>query len=271
MILFFKILFKELYHLWRTPYSRTFLWLVFQYGDNKRYKPTHVRFLNYQMDVPDCQSFLWQFKEIFGDENYQFLASSDTPVIYNCGANVGVDLVYFKRMYPKARIKAFEADPNVAVYLQKNIQQNNFTDVEVVTKAVWNENTTVSFANEGADGGSLVTGTKTMEIPATRLKDWLEKESVIDLLKMDIEGAETIVMQDCQDSLQAVQHIFIEYHSYLGQPQSLDTILHILTANGFRYFIRSEADRKQPFVHQINKKTPTMDLQLNIFGYRPTS
>lgn len=268
MILFFKILFKEIYHLWRTPYSRTFMGLAFRYGDVKRYKPTQVRVLGYKIDVPDCQSFLWQFKEIFGDENYRFIASSHTPLIYNCGANVGIDVFYFKRLYPNSRILAFEADPQVAEYLQKNIQQNNLTNVEVVQKAVWTENTMVSFANEGADGGSLVVGTKTIDIPAIRLKDWLEKEPVIDLLKMDIEGAETAVMQDCRYSLQAVKHIFIEYHAYTGHAQALDSILQILSENGFRYFIRSEADRKQPFVHQTNKKTPHMDLQLNIFGYK---
>ncbi len=268
MVLFFKILFKELYHLWRTRYSRQFLWLAFRHGDARRYKPETVRFLGYAMEVPDCQSFLWQFKEIFADENYRFHAVTESPLIYNCGANIGVDTLYFKRLYPNAIIKAFEADPGIAGYLSRNVQRNQLSHVEIINQAVWNENTTVSFASEGADGGSLVVGNKTTQIPATRLKDWLEKEPSIDLLKMDIEGAEVAVVLDCAQSLAHIRHIFIEYHAYVNEPQALDEILHILTASGFRYFIRSEADRNQPFVNRTNRQTPHMDLQLNIFAYK---
>lgn len=268
MVLFFKILFKEIYHLWRTRYSREFLWLALQYGDVARYQPRTVTFLGYQMEVPDCQSFLWQFKEIYADENYRFHPDTDEPLIYDCGANIGLDILYFKQLYPNAHIKAFEADPGVAAYLTRNVQRNLLKQVEVVNQAVWYENTTIAFAAEGADGGSVVTGEKTMQIPATRLRDWLEKEPRIDLLKMDIEGAETVVIRDCKDSLRHIKHIFIEYHAYLQQPQALGEILQILSDNGFRYFIRSEADRKKPFVNRTNRKTPGMDLQLNIFAYK---
>ncbi len=254
--------------MWRTRYSREFLWLAFQYGDAPRYQPKTIRLLGNFLEVPDCQSFLWQFKEIFADENYRFQADTDTPLIYNCGANIGVDTLYFKRLYPNASIKAFEADPGIAAYLTRNVERNRLSKVEVITQAVWNENTTVSFAAEGADGGSVVVGNKTAQIPATRLKDWLEKESVIDLLKMDIEGAEVAVIRDCKDSLRHIRHIFIEYHAYLHEPQALGELLQLLTNSGFRYFIRSEADRQQPFVNRTNRKTPTMDLQLNIFAYR---
>jgi uncharacterized protein YfeS len=39
--------------------------------------------------VPDALSFIWQFKEIFVEEYYRFEAKSESPVIYDCGANVG--------------------------------------------------------------------------------------------------------------------------------------------------------------------------------------
>ncbi len=268
MVLFFKILFKEQYHLWRTRYSREFLRLAFAYGDAPRYKPKTVRFLVHSMEVPDCQSFLWQFKEIFADENYRFQADTETPIIYNCGANIGVDTLYFKQLYPNAIIKAFEADPGIAGYLSRNVQRNQLSQVEIVNQAVWNDNTMVSFATEGADGGSLVVGDKNTQIPATRLKDWLDKEPNIDLLKMDIEGAEVAVIRDCANSLSHIKHLFIEYHAYRNEPQALGEILQILTDSGFRYFVRSEADRKQPFVNRTNRKTPHMDLQLNIFAYK---
>jgi FkbM family methyltransferase len=268
MTLFFKILFKEFYHLVRDARHRQFLRLVFRHGDAPRYQPRQVRFGGYRIRVPDCLSFLWQFKEIFAEESYCFRAGTESPVIYDCGANVGLGCLYFKRLYPAARITAFEADPGVAALLAENLRQNGFADIDIVAKAVWKENTTLAFASEGADGGSVVAGKPTTRIPAVRLKEYLDRAGRVDLLKMDIEGAEADVLEDCRGSLGGVQHLFVEYHAYTGQPQRLDALLGVLGESGFRYFIRSEADRARPFVNRVNSGTPYMDLQLNIFAYR---
>ena len=88
------------------------------------------------------------------------------------------------------------------------------------------------------------------------------------MLKMDIEGAESAVIIDCDESLRNVRNIFIEYHSYLNSEQNLSEILRILERNNFRYFINQDSGRKQPFINHTNKSVPGMDLQLNIFGYR---
>jgi len=268
MTLFLKILFKELYHLVRDARHREFLRLAFRYGDAPRYQARAVQCFGYHLRVPDCLSFLWQFKEIFAQESYFFEAGTATPVIYDCGANVGLGCLYFKRLYPAARITAFEADPSVAALLAENLRQNGFADIAIVAKAVWKENTTLAFSSEGADGGSVVAGKPSLQIPAVRLKEYLDGAGRIDLLKMDIEGAEVAVLEDCRGSLGRVQHLFVEYHAYTGQPQRLDALLAVLGESGFRYFVRSEADRARPFVNRVNAGTPYMDLQLNIFAYR---
>jgi FkbM family methyltransferase len=268
MKLFFKIIFKEFYHLFRTKNSREFLRLAFLYGDAPRYQLRKVSFLGYRMQVPDCFSFLWQFKEIFTDEAYQFNSSSPNPVIYDCGANVGTSVLYFKGLFPAARITAFEADPQIARILTDNLQANHVTQVEVISKAVWVDSNGIEISPEGADGASVYGKGQKIRIPSVRLKEYLQRETYIDMLKIDIEGAETAVLQDCQDVLGHVQHLFIEYHAYLDQPQELDTLLSILRTTGFRYFIRDDQDRKSPFVQRKYKNDTGMDLQLNIFAYR---
>jgi uncharacterized protein (DUF927 family) len=88
------------------------------------------------------------------------------------------------------------------------------------------------------------------------------------MLKMDIEGAENDVILDCGNSLKKVQNIFIEYHSYMNSQQKLSELLNVLEQNNFRYFIRNDSSRNMPLINKTNKSNPTMDLQLNIFGYR---
>ena len=270
-MLFLKILFKDWYHLFRSRESRAFLGLALRHGDAARYSPRRVRFERFRFRVPDALSFLWQCKEIFVEEAYHFQTTSPQPLIFDCGANVGTSCVYFKRRHPGARIRAFEADPHIATYLTENLAQNGIQGVEVIAKAVWVHNEGVDIGQEGADGASVRgTGAK-VRVPSVRLRDWLAAvggDERIELLKMDIEGAETEVLKDCRHALARVQHLFLEYHAYLGQPQDLDEILAILRQNGFRYFIRDAQDRPRPLSNRVYRPDGTMDLQLNIFAWK---
>jgi len=266
--LFFKYLFKEPYHNLRTKKTREFLKLLFLYGDKPRYKKHSVGYLEFNIVVPDTLSFVWQCKEIFVDENYKFHTSSLNPVIYDCGANIGVSCLYFSRNYLSAKIKAFEADPNIVKILKENLEQNNSKNVEVFKEAVWIDNNGVDLSLEGADGASIFSKRNVTKVPSVRLKDLIEKEKIIDMLKIDIEGAEHDVLIDCQHSLNNVDNIFIEFHSFANSNQNLSEVLSILEKNNFRYFIKPVNDRSIPFVNRVNKSNPAMDLQLNIYGYR---
>ena len=114
-----------------------------------------IKFLDLRFDVPDVPSFLWQCREIFEEEIYRFEAQSERPIILDCGANVGVSAIYFKRLCPNAHIIAFEADASIAAYLRKNLAQNGILGVEVWEKAVWIHDRGIIFEGDGADGGRV--------------------------------------------------------------------------------------------------------------------
>ena len=268
MRLFLEILFRELYRAFTEKNYREFLRLVLLFSNSPRYTQSKIKFLNYNFTVPDTLSFIWQFKEIFADNSYLFKTGSEQPVIYDCGANVGTSVLYFKQMFPSAKVKAFEADPKILEILNQNISKNNISNIEIIGKAVWVNNNGVEFSQEGADGSSIFGSENKIKIPSVRLKNFLDEEMKIDLLKMDIEGAEIEVIKDCNASLQKARHIFIEFHSQVNDIQKLDIVLNTLTSNGFRYFIKQEADRKQPFINRRNKNNLAMDMQLNIYAYQ---
>lgn len=234
--------------------------------EGPRFCKKTVDFLNYRIDIVDNISFIWQFRNIFVDEVYLFDGPYEDPLIYDCGANVGVSCLYFKSIFPDARIKAFEADPIIADVLEKNLAMNGFDDIEVVKKAVWIIDGAVNFGCQGADSGSIHGDTGIIKIEALRLRDMIVKEETVAFLKMDIEGAETEVLNDCADVLERIDHLFFEYHSWTKLEQRLDMLLNILKVNGFRYHISSIAPRKRPFVNHPG--IDSMDLQLNVFAYR---
>lgn len=245
------------------------MWLAFWYGNRPRYKTAKIYIGDYTLQVPDTLSFIWQFKEIFADESYKFETDVKKPLIYDCGGNIGSSAIYFKKLYPQCQLKIFEADKDIAETLKQNLHTNRISGAEIIAKAVWKDAEGIELSLEGADGGSIYgDSTNKIKIPSVRLKDLLAQEKQVDMLKMDIEGAEFEVLQDCGEGLQKVRNLFVEYHAYQGHPQRLGEILDILQTNGFRYFIYNPLNRLSPLINRRYKNQSTMDLQLNIHAWR---
>jgi len=239
MMFVLKECLRPLYWWLKSKRYREFSRLMGKYGHLPRFQPRDVRFMGYRFRVPDLPSFLWQFKDIFVDELYRFRPGSENPVIYDCGANVGLSCLYFKLLSPGARIVAFEADPAIAQVLEENLRANSIGDVEIVAKAVHTREGSIQFGVHGADGGSV----------------YLQGQ------KIEVE-----VIPDCADVLGRVENLFVEYHSWGSLPQRLDELLKTLRLAGFRYYIQGLTERRAPFVHRAQGQP--LDLQLNIFAYR---
>lgn len=236
-----------------------------KYSGADRYTRKSIDFDGLHFEVSDCLSFVCQCREIFLDEIYRFHSATASPLILDCGAKVGVGSLYFRKLYPDCRIKAFEADPSIAKLLRTNLDNNGAGDVEVISKAVWINDNGVEFSQDGADGGSVLGDTNLIHIDTVRLKQYLDAGEPIALLKLDIEGAEVDVLNDCRESLALVQNLYVEYHSWNSQPQRLHQLLEILTDNGFRYYTSTLNYRKTPFIN--TGQEANMDIP-NVFGYR---
>jgi FkbM family methyltransferase len=221
-----------------------------------------------RVQFPDGASYISMIEEIQEKEIYKFSSETTAPRIIDCGANIGLSAIYFKYLFPHAKITAFEPDPRIFKYLQKNISQFNFQDIELCEQAVWEKDGTLKFSQEGADAGNIAefpSSNELITVACSRLYDRLDE--VIDFLKIDIEGAELLVLEDCKSRLHNVMRLFVEYHSYSGRPQELDQLLHILKDTGFRYYIQAVGSSSPtPFIHVSEHLG--MDLQLNIFAYR---
>lgn len=214
------------------------------------------------------KAFYETYQEIFEQNIYSFLPKTDTPLIIDCGANIGLSLLFFIKQYPKAKIIAFEPDQSVLSYLKKNLNCNKLDKVELHEKAVWDSVTELKFYTDNGMGGRVETAYKNQEavtIETVRLRDFLK--SPVAMLKIDIEGAEYTVLKDCEDVLTNVSNLFVEYHSFNNEEQHLDDILAILKKSGFRYHLKESFSRKKPFVnrHILCEK---FDMAINVFAYR---
>ena len=235
-----------------------------------KYHPLQITFAGRAMQVADADSFLAAYREIFLDRVYAFPSATYHPLIIDGGANIGLATLFFKRIYPQSRIVAFEPDPWIFEMLEQNITSFHFADVKLVNAAIWNSDTLLPFASEGGASGHIAISGETARstrIQGVRLKSWLREK--IDFLKLDIEGAEYEVLEDCREDLGNVQYLFVEYHSPAGSEQKLSRILDILSKAGFRYHIHEAFTSPHPFLSR--RLLGQMDLQLNISGFRTDS
>lgn len=263
MKLFLEICFKNLYYFFSSSAHRNFYRLLLQYGDRARYKMTNINVHGFKLIVPDALSFIWQYKEIFVDLSYEFKTNNAKPVIVDCGSNIGLSALYYSKFYTNAEIHCIEADPKIAEILKNNLSRNN-CNATVIPKAAWTHNNGVKFSSEGSDSGNV--GEGDLEIASIDLLEFLNNFESIDFLKIDIEGAENVVIPYCESALVKVKNMFLEYHGTYNDEQKLSDILRILRNSGFHYYIKTENKRKSPLVN--HHKDKMYDLQLNIYAYR---
>jgi|SRR5215813_978169 len=183
------------------------------------------------------------YSEIFARQSYRFASSRPDPVVYDCGANIGMATFYFKWLYPKAHIDAFEPDASTFRVLKSNIERNRLEDTLAHNFALGGVDAEIDF--HVPQPGSLMmsalptrTDGQTSRVACRRLSGLIT--GPIDLLKLDVEGMEGPVLQDLADSgkLSLVQEAIIEVHHNLSNsPATLGHILQVLECARFQYHV----------------------------------
>lgn len=207
-------------------------------------------FLNLKISTFQYDTFKFLFEEIFLRNEYYFKNKKSSPIILDCGANIGLATVFFKFICPSSRIFSFEPDKQTFKLLKKNIAQNRFSDVTLVNAAVSDSNGLIDFYVGDVKKGALNMSTKSernsknkITVKSISLSEFIKehfKDKKIDFLKMDIEGAEVEVISDLHHNgvLKNIEQGVIEYHHKSGETKSqLSSFLKIFEAEGFEYQI----------------------------------
>jgi len=216
-------------------------------------KGPRERVRGFEVFINDRSNFHILHKDIFCRRIYHFEALRPDPVILDCGSNIGMSILYFKHIYPTARITAFEPDPSILPYLRENITRNGLTDVRIVEAALCGSDQTQTLYSDGKYGSSLLASEdlesalecKRYTIPCVRLCDYLT--APVDFLKMNIEGVEWEVLADSSNRLSNVNAMVIEYHHLPGLPRTLHKILALLDHLGFDYLINDFDAETNPY------------------------
>jgi FkbM family methyltransferase len=205
------------------------------------------RLFNYRVKFSDYWRFIYLFENIFVQEEYFFKAANPAPRILDCGSNIGMSILYFKNLYPGCSVTGFEPDPVTFEILKGNMEANHIKDVELLNLALFPREGEIDFYVGPADSASLMMSVvpdlvkgNAVKVKTAPLSRFLDQP--VDLVKMDIEGAELDVLHELveKEKLKLVGAIILEYHHYL-QPgiSRLGELLKIFEDAGFYYHINS--------------------------------
>jgi FkbM family methyltransferase len=168
-------------------------------------------------------SDVWTFEKIFISREYDLslLQRPLTPrTIIDVGANVGYASVFFARQFPTARIVAIEPQEANFALLQRNTAA--YPNVTAVRAALWPRPGSLTIQNPEEDAWAFRVGetrsSKSETVRGISMPEIMSEHGVstIDLLKIDIEGAEKEVFEDGSESWLAKTGVLvIELHDWM--------------------------------------------------------
>lgn len=244
---------------------------IFSLIHSKRRVKGKVFLYGKQIIYPDAYWFLHSIDEIFISKVYEADTKKLNPFIIDCGSNIGLSIIFFKRKFLNAEIVAFEPDPQLYEMSVSNIKNSGLGEnITVINKAVWIKNTIMPFNAEGTLGGTLIDvrqdASNSINVCCIDILSLLTRK--IDFLKIDVEGSELLLLEHCWSKLYLVENMFVEFHGNINKPQQLDRFLQLISQAGFKYYIKESYNLlSYPFMKEYPKYA-TYDLLLNIFCFR---
>jgi FkbM family methyltransferase len=149
-------------------------------------------------------------------KEYALPSDFKPKIIVDCGGNVGLSAVYYANKYPLAKIIVIEPDENNFSYLLKNIKQ--YPNVTGIKRAVWSHETHLKILDIGNGNWALKTvlshNSEENSTHAVTIENIMNQFqiNIIDVLKIDVEGAEKEIFSTSDNWINKVRFISIELH-----------------------------------------------------------
>jgi FkbM family methyltransferase len=162
------------------------------------------------------------YEQVFINQDYDFLVETPPKVIVDAGANIGLASVYFANKYPRAMIIAIEPGKDNFELLKRNVEP--YRNIIPIHSALWNTNETLQLVDPGLGYWGFMTeeinlseetsGKFSHTVKAMTLDKIIADHQLnkIDILKIDIEGAEKEVFEDASSWIGKVEALIIELH-----------------------------------------------------------
>ena len=202
------------------------------------------------------------YEEIFREGCYDDVDLPDRPFVVDVGANIGMFVLFLKRLRPGAEVLAFEPAPASVELMRRNLELHGLDGVELHEVALGGEaekdvpftyypmipgNSTrypeikeLQKANMAKTLAAKVVERmhrgEEITVSVDRLSAYLAPDRPVDLLKMDVEGAEVDVLLGIDaEHWPLVRQVVLEVQDLDGR---LDAVTDLLRRNGLEPAVR---------------------------------
>jgi FkbM family methyltransferase len=172
------------------------------------------------------------------------LRGGDYRMIVDAGAAVGQFTVVAAAKFANARVAAFEPSARQRILLRRNARLNGVLDrIEVVPCGLWDSEGVHRFRTHGAIGSledthQLPPGFVFAErIRTVTLDGWARRAGIsrLDLVKMDIEGAEIEAVRGMQNVLRALRpELLVQAYHERDGARTFERVAALIEPHGYR-------------------------------------
>lgn len=205
-------------------------------------------------------------EEIFVYQVYQFNSTIPNPVIIDCGSNIGLSVIYFKKLYPECQILTFEPDPLTFSLLQQNVSINKLETISCYNVALSDVEGEVLLYKKASSPGSLNMSLVKSNlndsaeiVKCKRLSDFIDRN--IEMVKIDAEGSEVNIIKDLKfnNKMNLINQMVIKYHLDLNS-MSFKEFKEVLNGSHF------QVEEKKPELYEHDKDTIVKCVTTRILG-----
>jgi FkbM family methyltransferase len=177
----------------------------------------HTSLLDHPVTLRVPSTDVSTYKQVVTREEYGIELAQRPKTIVDAGANIGLASVYFASRYPEARILAIEPEAQNFELLLKNTAP--YPNIQAVRAALWSESGVIGVVDSGTGAWGFRTEASSEalvanSVRAATLDELLDEFGFdhVDLLKLDIEGAEVEVFADTSEWIDRVNVVVAELH-----------------------------------------------------------
>jgi FkbM family methyltransferase len=215
-----------------------------------------IKINNNNLIIRNSSSDIDVFLQHFGrrellDINYPL----DVKCIIDLGANVGISVSVFKYLFPKAKIVAVEMDNNNFSFLKKNTKM--YENVFLIQGAAWSNSDGVNqIDNDDGEWAYRVENLNAKQTSTVKSYTFddickISKTESIDVLKIDIEGAESEVFFSSWKSIFSKTKLtIIEIHYTI--PNCADTVHNALIEAKKIFNLKVETSGEYTLIYNLN-------------------
>jgi len=159
------------------------------------------------------------FRQVFVNWVYRNPVAEELPprVIVDVGAHIGIASVFFASRFPAAKVVAVEPDEDNFRLLVENTRL--YGNIVPLHAALWYEDSQlyVEASEEGSWASRVNTEGRGKPVQGLTLKTLLASQGLekVDILKLDVEGAEKEIFERDPQVLVNVRALYVELHDYL--------------------------------------------------------